>query len=240
MLLQQLDINRIVIKQPKRIDTFMSSKLVYDEEKLFIDIPQCCLVSLKQHNDQLYCKFKLNLEQEKLLLGLEEHIVGITTDNANVWFKSKINANTMDEHFVSSLVVHRKHKSILKLRIESTSVVPDSTLIGSIVDIKLKVLSLRFLKTSFWVCYDLVECKPSLSNSAFVDDEDTSSIVHDDDDIGPDYEEREALRIHYMKELSREIDKCRAKIDCLNELHGNLAEHKFTLATFDAVENAIA
>jgi len=237
-----IDLNKIDIKQPKRVDNFMNSKITYDDTKFVIDLTGLQLLSLKSYDENLYCKLKLNKESQKTIMHIEEHLVDIVKQNTNTWFKSKMNADTIDEYFVSNITMTSQAKCVLKLRVESSSVVPDMNFIGQHVDIKLRLSSIRFLKTSFWVCYDILACTPTKAYGFSTDDDDDNVSVAGqiEDELGPDYETREHFRIHYIHKVTEEINKAQHKLDRLNTLLTELEANNFSLAIFDAVENAIA
>lgn len=237
-----IDLCKIDIKQPKRVDNFMNSKITYDNGKLVVDLFGLQLLSSKLHDENLYCKLKLNTDSQKTIMHIEEHLVDIVKKNTNTWFKSKMNADTIDEYFVSNLIINSQTKCVLKLRVESSSTIPDNDLIGQHVDIKLRLSSIRFLKTSFWVCYDIVACTPAKAFGFTTDDDDDNTSVAGciDDELGPDFETRERFRTHYIEKITEEIDNTQQRLDRLNVLLNELEANNFSLAIFDAVENAIA
>lgn len=252
MIIPEVSLNSIVVKNPKRYDTYMCSKIAYAvsdalgvaaSEKLVLELPGVKLLSCKDVSGVLYMKMKLTKDQERFMLDMEERLMDITIENIDSWFKSKMNRDTVDEYFQSGLVYHRKLRCMMKTRIDNPTIRPDVDLAGKHVDLKLRVVSLKFLKTTFWVCYDIIECVPSRA-VLFQgdDDDDTASIagMGGEDEIGPDHEEVERMRTYYMEQLADAIEAGKARLDRLDRLYHELEKNCFSLATFDAVENAIA
>lgn len=245
MIIQEVRLDSIVVKQPKRYDTYMCGKIAHADDKLIIDLPGVKLISSKDVSNIMYIKMKLAKDQERFMLDMEERLMSVTIENIETWFKSKMNRDTVDEYFQSGLVYDRKLRCILKLRIDNPSIIPDLELASKFVDIKLRVVSLKFLKTSFWVCYDIVECVPSRAVLFQGDeDDDTTSLagglIGDLDEAGPDVEEVERVRAYYLARLDDKIKEHEMRLDILRKLHNELNKDCFSLATFDAVENVIA
>lgn len=244
MIISNVNFEHVGVKQPKRYDTFMNGKITYDNDKFFIELPNVRLTSCKDVSNTLYIKIKLSKEHEKMILDLEDKIVDITTENIDTWFRSKMNQDTVDEYFQSSIVFHRKFKTLFKLRIDNPSFIPDQDVIGRVVDIKLRVTSIKFLKTAFWICYDMIGCESS--NPGFVgDDDETASIGGfgydlEDGDLGPDGEDIQALRELQINRLIKEIDSTSTRLKDMRALLNDLNENNFSLSTFDAVENVLA
>lgn len=237
MLLENIILDKITVKPPKRIDSFMASKLHYDDTKFILTLKACRIVSCKTHNERMFLKLKIPSYQEKEVLKIEEYIVDTIMHNADSWFKSKFNSKTISEYFVSSLTPQRNLKCVLKLNIESPTTSPPESLVGHDVDITLQIKTLRFLKTSFWLCYDVLDYKQCESQEVFRDD-DTASLC--DEDIGPDFEEKESLRKRYIQQLETEILNTKSRLEYLHSLFTELNNDNYTIATLDAVENAIA
>lgn len=242
----EVNFSKICIKTPKRFDNFMSGKIVYDEDKLVIDLPSVRILSSKNANETLYCKMKLLREHERFFIDLEERIVQLTVDNVVNWFKSRMNEETVDEYFQSALVMGKKIKTMLKLRIESPSVVPDADMVeGGLVDIRLRVHGVRFLKTAWWICYDIIGCTASNMRGGslgFVtddEDDDKCSIAGLDEECGPDGEERERMRTMYMDRLREEIDGNEGRLQAMKGLYEQLESGAYTFAAFDAIENLL-
>ena len=242
MFTHEVDIEKVNVKQPKRYDNFMAGKISYNDEKFVLDLPHVKLLSNKSSNETLYCKFKLSREQEKFFIDMEEKFVSLTTENVAQWFKSKMNQDTVDEFFTSALNFNKKHRSVLKLRIESSTAIPEADLVNTTVDIKLRVASIRFLKTSWWLCYDLIECTPSQGLSFQTDDEDdTASVlaIEDIDAVGPDFEEREEMRQRYVELLEENARACTERLRRVEELLGIIRGSSVSLSAFDAIENLL-
>jgi hypothetical protein len=237
MLLENIILENITVKPPKRIDSFMASKLHYNDGKFTLTLKSCRIVSCKTHNERMFLKLKIPSHQEKELLKIEEYIVDTIMQNADNWFKSKFNSKTIAEYFISSLTPQRNLKCVLKLNIESPTITPADTLVGHDVDITLQIKTVRFLKTSFWLCYDVLDYKQSESQEVFRDD-DTSSLC--DEEIGPDFEEKESLMKRYRNQLEIEIRNSQSRLEYLQSLLDELNNDNYTIATLDAVENAIA
>jgi hypothetical protein len=235
------NIENLSIKQPKRYDTFMSGKVVDGEtnNKVTLNFDSVRVISIKNSNETTFCQFKLSRVQEKMIMDIEDDVISLTTENAGKWFKNKMNVTTVDEYFQSNLVFNKKHKSIFKLRIESSTIVPDSDLITKKVDIQLRVASVRFLKSTFWICYDILEIKES-SCSFKDDDDDNISIVNGlEEEYGPDAEELEAIKSSYKSTLQKKITGLKDDLykyeSLLDELSSNCQ-----LSVLDAIENALS
>ena len=239
MLIHDIQIDKVQVKCPKRFDSFMTGKILYDGDRFIVTFRNVKMVSCKNANDTLYCQIKLGRDNQKFLLDLEEHIVDTTKENVQAWFKNKMNSDTVDEYFVSALTFSKKHNSIFKVRVDSPTLELDDSFNDQNVNITFRISSLRFLKTSFWVCYDILECEPA---NMFIDeDEDNKSVIGDDDDIyGPDNEEVERLRNRYIHLLQSTYDQLEQKCSRLKDLLEMLERNNFSLATFDAVENALS
>ena len=90
------------------------------------------------------------------------------------------------------------------------------------------------------MCYDVYDC---VETSVFLTDDeedDKKSVNYGDEDVGPDEEEREALRVRYLEYLNENIDILGSRVSRLKELANILDKNNFSLATFDAVENALS
>lgn len=237
--------NRVDIKPPKRYDSFMSGKVAYEGEKMVVDLQNVKLVSSKTapNTGTLYCKIKLSRELEKFIMDLEERITDITTSNCTEWFKSRLNEETVDEYFQSSLTFDKKHRCLFKIRVDNPSLVPEDAFVGEFVDIKLRVSSVKFLKTTFWICYDVMHVDSAKARLSFQSDEeedDTGSVVGVDEECGPDFEERERLRRVYIERLRDEMGFHRDRLQRLEDMHTTMEGGVFALGAFDAIENLLA
>ena len=239
MQVDDVDFTKLQVRQPKRCDTFMSGKVSYNDSKFVVKLNNVRITSCKRANDTLYVQIKLPRHIERFFMDLEEYVVNHTVDHVDEWFKSKMNPETVDEYFVSGLSLSKKHKLLLKLRIDSPSCDITYDMINKHVDLALRVTSVRFLKTSFWLCYDIVSCEDSV---LFVDeDDDNRSLlgVDEEADAGPDCEVLEGMRKHYMKKLEYVIATYEEQLPRLKHLYEILERNNFSMATFDAVENAL-
>lgn len=219
----------------------MIGKILYNDDKFTIVLPNVKLFSMKHADETLYCKFKLTSYLEKFVVDMEDQLVGLIVQNTGQWFKAKMNQETMEEYFQSSLTVNKKHRCLLKLRIESPTQVPAQDLVGSNVDVTLRIHSVRFLKTSFWIVYDMMSCVPAIGTSFQSDDDDACSITNIDEveDMGPDQEEREQLRQLYIGKLQDKIDNTEELLKQLVYQKQQLVSGSFSLSAFDAIENLL-
>lgn len=243
MNIQDIENKHIIVQPPKKYDTFMISKMRYNNSKMVVKINNVRVISCKSANGSNFYRFKLKKNQEYKIAEIEEHILATISKNVESWFKNKINRETIDEYFQSSIVFHKKHRNVLKIKDENPSFHEQENLINKIANISIKFSHVKFLKNSFSISYDIDEI--DVQNDTNIeyefdddDNDDNQSIANDD--VGPDFEEIQNLKCFYNKNIETEITKLTQKLDILQSLQLELQSDVVSLTTFDAVENAIA
>lgn len=189
MRLSDLTTTSVFVKPPKKKDGYMICKISCNDDKLEVHLKGSLLTLTKAVHDTYYLKCRVDKEQRNALLELEEYAVAFTQANTYDWFKNKIEKDTVEEYFQSSVVYDKKHGACIKAHVDGLK--PDAldNLVGKEVDIVLRINGLKFLKQSAYLVFETASCTLSeSSNIAWMSEEeddgcDSESIEIDTEDL---------------------------------------------------------
>lgn len=179
-VVDHFDVSNLVIKGAKKCDESYTCRLKYNKDgssdKVFIDFGTVQVVSAKSGS----LTVKIGNKKIKKILELQQYITEYANNNAHKWFDRKIQSHVVDDMFIRVVTVHEKHGKVLKFRITS----PMSTEIKGSGKLSMKLESIRFDRTSFYMLWEVSEF---VSNEAYMFTD--SSSDEEEEEIEVDHEE---------------------------------------------------
>lgn len=214
-------VHKIHLREPRKDSDLYFSKITYDQQKLFITIPSAHIQSLKDHGDGSVTLYvKLQKHQIKLLLELDETVIGITKERASDWFNNGLTESIIEEYYTSCITVKKDVGKVLRLNIKNINDVQSrlkNVEYPLHCNITLHLTGLRFYKKKFSLVWTLEDVEPQ--SPFFSQSEDEMDILSDDEGLlGPDQQEfnmiRDELKDRVLKTLN-EISKRIADLKCV-------------------------
>ena len=218
--LNDIDVNNVLVRPPKKIDESYICKVDYSDGKLELVLQNVKLLRAKMLGPN---SFYLYVKPSKTIISrmveLEEHFISTAQTSCSKWFQKKLNPELIEEYFQSSSSIDRIHGNILRFKINE--MLPDFDLSsiadGSIIDLTLRLHSIKFYRQSFNIVWSFIDGVKSNTFKNFIEDE--SVFINDDDESDVD----ESCLGPSAEELVEIVQDLRDKIDNLiNILPGRI------------------
>lgn len=247
----------ILIKQAKKYDDSYVCKVEYNADKFHVKIPECRVVRIKPLGVRaVYIYIKVPKTTLDGVLALEDHFVEEAKTHSKKWFSHRIKESTIEEYFQTSVAVDRVHGQVLRIKIDNPNHELDSEAFdpSSRYSVILRLHSIKFLKQSFFVSWDVKDFETTGSNAStrnWIEDDDepnaeldgTANDDDDDDMLAPTEEIREELIYKIaqrIKALNKDINTQLAAIASLENDLSALYANPISLELMEEVALRVA
>jgi hypothetical protein len=255
-----IDYSLVKVLAPKKYDGCYICKVYYGEGgtcmphtkggKFIVDVPNVKIVKLKRVSESSYfCYIKLPSKLIPGMLCLEDHVIDLCKLKSREWFSNKLKHSTIDESFQSCVAIHKDFGNILKVRIEN----PQNDLVSSIEEfsicnVELRLHSIKFVKHSFYLLWDISQSFGHPTGCMFSNevDSEVDSEVDGDDEFGPTRDEIEQIKVDMVQQIDTRINRIQEQIHALSLSADNLKgclpallEGRVTLKDLDLASAAI-
>ncbi len=226
---------KIDVRSPKRLDTCMISKIMYDGGKgihlqlEFVRITKCKTDGHVRYVTMLVPKHVLHV-----MSVIEAKVRQVVASSCDAWFKNKMRADLVDDLFLSNLIVveGRPH---LRLRVEGTEPQFQSgTYNASII-----LSHIKFSKTAFHCIFKNFEVTPAACETFIEDDSETDDQCDSeglDEDCGPHAQDVLAIRNEAVARIRQEVSLVTAALAEKQTVLNRLL-HAESLLTDEAASN---
>jgi hypothetical protein len=183
---ETIELSKIAVRPPTRVNSAMSCKVKYGFEasRLLVHV-KIVIASIKKIDDCIYVKGNIDKKTSKVLTALEDNVLGKVKENAVSWFKGKIAAETLDDHFTYAT----KLDGTIRFRFSAETtdcVISDEaliSLIGKRVNMTLYASSMLVYKRSSYIEYVPLQASEEADQDLFIlDSESDDSVSVDGED----------------------------------------------------------
>lgn len=200
-----VDMQRISIRSPKKIDESYLCKVDYDQSKLDVMFENVKIIKIKMVGpNSFYLYIKPSKDILNKVVDLEEFFVQSAQASCNKWFQKKLQPELIEEYFQTSAAVCKKNGNILKIRINE--MMPEwDTEDGLLYNLSLRLHSIKFFKQSFTIVWNFIDAVVQDPECKFLETEEDVDDMFSEDEafIGPSEEELEDIVVAlYNKVLS--------------------------------------
>lgn len=211
IMLDEIDISMIRIKNAKFIENIMFSKIKYGDKNIIIHIPKCKLVECNKK----HAVFKLQTNMVKSFTRFEDCLIS----------KLSKDIKDTDDLFYKNIQIDGIHGIVVKINSESSQY---SKYSGKIVDLYLRPIKIKCNKHKILTIWNISDIQPNNCIVDYVDDDKIfeDSVDNDNNDIGPYIDEFEDTKnrlkdriiliedsaLSYALKLNEKIKNCKDEI----------------------------
>lgn len=198
---------KIDVRPPKRLDTCMVSKVLYDGTKgLHLQLDFVQITKCKTDGHVRYVTMLVPKHILRVMSVIEARVRQVVAASCDTWFKSKMRADLVDDLFLSNLIVveGRPH---LRLRVEGIDpqIQPGTYNAGIILS------HIKFSKLAFHCIFKNFEVTPAACQT-FIEDDSSSEGETDhcdseglDEDYGPHVQDVLDIRNEAVARIRQEV-----------------------------------
>lgn len=231
--LENINIDLIQIREPKKYDAYYLYKINYDAQKLvvlFEGVVLCKVQSLDKKAFNLY--LKLPSLKLKKFLEFEHGLVDVMKQNYNKLFSKRLRGDVIEEYYNKSVIVHKDFGKILKVKVEDHEL-PQDLLLNNYYTFHLRAHSLKLSKQSLILLWDIEYWTQIKKELCFIRNEsDDDDEFNYDESIGPTEDDLNDIKSFWHAKLCvlksdiesklektvREVEEHRDKLEQINEL----------------------
>lgn len=237
MDIKDIDVTKIVLKNPHRYDDYFISKIEYElstnKKKFIIKIPNTNLLSYNDDTNVFILKSSKQIN--KLVVKIEDYLLETSLDHCTEWFGDKIKASKFEDstQLNSCAILHSKVGEALKLKSFGSKSDSESCILEKEVlyNVSIQLYGIRFSKNNFvllWKVIEKEELKEDI-NCMLQDDEDEEIFSMDLEQDAKD-ELMKSIELK-LSETINIINELELKKNKLNSLKLEL-ENVFTFSEF--------
>lgn len=236
--LNNLDLSKIALKAPKKLDQYSLVKLLYNGKKLIVSMDKLRVLKIKQTESGSIVYIKPSNEVIKSILHLQDYITEKLKPNLSDWFKH-CNTSKFDDIFVTSICIDSLYGKMMKFN-------SDELLTGYKGPVKadIRLIGVRIYKNLINLHWNIVNIAQDVLISDFKDPDDCSSDPEDEDvqpqptheDMLEMVENSKRIIVHSMETLQVIMDTCTSR---KHELESTL-DHLNNVKSVQELEHLIS
>ena len=230
------DLLDLSLKDPKRYDTYMASKVECNGNKGFIiNLQDVNLIGIKNDRHISYLRIKGTMETIQYISNIEERVKQIVKENCSRWFKTRMYAAAIDDYFQSCVVFDNKNRTSIRFLlddIEDDNIL--DTTVTTVCDITIVLKSIKFYKNYFQLFFGIKSISPKREKVLFQDDVVSDGEAKEiDEDFGPSGQDLEEIRQSLLKKVGGSLIKVRGGIAELARIQDELVALQTALGSSD-------